>query len=46
MDESLAPPLVEETIRPIIDTEHLIESEFYNSHHKHITNSISNTRGA
>ena len=44
MDESLAPPLEATTIRPITDTTHLIEGEFYNNHHKLITNEISNTR--
>ena len=46
VDESLAPPLAAATIRPITDTEHLTEDKFYNSHHKHITNEISDTRSA
>ena len=44
MDESLAPPLAATTMRPITDTEHLTEGEFYNNHHKHITNAISDAR--
>ena len=46
VDESLAPPLETTTIRPIIDTKHLTESEFYNNHHKHITNETSDIRSA
>ena len=46
MDESLAPPLEVTTIRTINDTKHLTEGEFYNNHHKHITNAISDTRSA
>ena len=46
MDESLAPPLEATTIRIITNTKHLTESEFYNSYHEHITNSISDARSA
>ena len=42
----LKKPLVEATIRIMIEMEHLTNDEFHNNHYKHITNSISDGRSA
>ena len=46
MDESLAPPLEEATNKKNDRNGASNKDEFQNSHHRHITNVISDTRSA